>query len=111
LDRGFKHMDSAEKIGGRTMSNVCRFCQSTELQATANAKALGLEQEFEGGIYTCCQMAKWADEQSSAWLEAAHADDEPTHDLTNLSEPPQTDAALVPVRLRRTQNRDRGYLA
>lgn len=87
------------------MSNICRICDSTEAQATANARALGLEQEFQGGIYTCCQVAKWASEQSLAWLEMAHEDGTLAHDPTKLPDSPQTEAALVPVRLRRQQTR------
>jgi hypothetical protein len=87
------------------MSKICRICDSTEPQAIANAKALGLEQEFQSGMYTCCQVAKWAAEQSSAWLEAAHENATPAHDLTKLAESPQTEAALVPVRFRRQQIR------
>ena len=87
------------------MTRTCRICDSTEPQAIANARALDLEQEFQGGMYTCCQVAKWADEQSLAWLEAAHETATPAHDLTKLAELPQTEAALVPVRLRRQQIR------
>jgi|HubBroStandDraft_1064217.scaffolds.fasta_scaffold04640_5 hypothetical protein len=87
------------------MSKICRICDSTEPQAIANAKALGLEQEFQGGMYSCCQVAKWANEQSLAWLEAAHENATPAHDLTKQAESPQTEAALVPVRFRRQQTR------
>ena len=48
------------------MSNICRICGSPESGAIANARALGLEQEFLSGIHTCCQIANWADEQSLA---------------------------------------------
>ena len=87
------------------MSETCRICDSTEPQAIANAKALGLEQEFQGGMYSCCQVAKWAHEQSLAWLEAGHENSAPAPDLTKLPESPQTETALVPVRLRRQQIR------
>jgi hypothetical protein len=87
------------------MSKMCTICDSTEPQAIANAKALGLEQEFQGGMYTCCQVAKWAAEQSLAWQEAARENATPSDDLTKPAESPQTEAALVPVRLRRQQTR------
>jgi hypothetical protein len=52
------------------MSNMCRTCGCTESLAVAHAKTLGLLQELQSGIYTCCQIAEWADEQWSAWFEA-----------------------------------------
>jgi hypothetical protein len=83
------------------MSNICRICGSPESGAIANARALGLEQEFLSGIHTCCQIANWADEQSLAWSEAAHEGDEPAHKVTKLPELNLVEAVLVPVRLRR----------
>jgi hypothetical protein len=44
------------------MSNVCRTCGSTESQAIADARALGLLKELQNGIYTCCRIVAWADE-------------------------------------------------
>ncbi len=83
------------------MSNICRICGSPESQAIANARALGLEPEFQSGVYTCCQIANWINEQSSAWAEAAHEDRKPIQDLTKLPESRTVEAALVPVRVRR----------
>ena len=34
----------------------------------------GLSKEFASGIYTCCQVVQWADEQWLAWLDAAAQD-------------------------------------
>jgi len=91
----------------KTMSNVCSICGSTESQAIAGARALGFEQEFQSGAYTCCQIAKWSEEQRAAWLEAANECSNSTSSVVQKDEmtPPDdteaTDAALVPVRLRR----------
>jgi hypothetical protein len=70
------------------MSNLCLICGRTESEAIADAKALGLQQEFQAGVYTCCQIAEWADEQALAWLDAIDADGQ-------LREP---EPVLVPVR-------------
>jgi hypothetical protein len=70
------------------MTTLCRLCGFTESEAVANAKALGLEQELESGLYTCCQISEWAREQFMVWSEAA------SEDLESI---------LVPVRLRRQQ--------
>jgi hypothetical protein len=75
------------------MSNLCLVCGRTESDAIADAKTLGLQQEFQAGVYTCCQIAEWADEQASAWLDAIHADGD-------RCEP---EPVLVPVRSRRAQ--------
>jgi hypothetical protein len=37
--------------------NGGKSCGCTASQALADAKTLGLQQEFQSGIYTCCQMA------------------------------------------------------
>jgi hypothetical protein len=47
------------------MGNICAVCGRTETEAIAEAKAVGLQQQFQAGIYSCCQIARWADEQ--AW--------------------------------------------
>ena len=66
----------------------------------ADAKALGLKQEYESGVHTCCQIAEWAQEQGSAWIEATLQDVQHTNELM-----PGHDAVaegvLVPVRLRK----------
>lgn len=53
---------------------MCSVCGYTESRAIAHAKTLGLQQELESGLYTCCQIARWADEQWLAWLDAAQED-------------------------------------
>ena len=56
------------------MTDKCMNCGRTESQITADAKTLGLLQEFQSGVYTCCQIADWADEQWLAWFEATQQD-------------------------------------
>ena len=60
------------------MSDACGNCGRTPLEAIAEAKTLGLELEIQGGLYTCCQIADWADEQLTAWLDAT-CDDGKSH--------------------------------
>jgi hypothetical protein len=95
------------QAGEANMTTTCTTCGCTASEATANARAVGLQQEFESGMYTCCQIAEWADEQSLAWFEASwpeatHEDDRPTHDVTDLLEL-DTEAVLVRVRRRRPE--------
>ena len=85
------------------MNNICSACGYTESQAIADARTLGLEEELQSGLYTCCQIAEWADEQWLAWLEAAEEDGKLAHDVANLLDLDETKASLVPVRLRRPQ--------
>src|SRR5690348_8501288 len=56
------------------MTDKCTKCGRTESGMTADAKSLGLLQEFQCGVYTCCQVAEWADEQRLAWFEATAED-------------------------------------
>ena len=83
------------------MTHTCTTCGRTESQAIADARSLGLQEELQSGIYTCCQVAEWADEQALAWFEATHEDGRPTRDVTELE--PEPEAALVRVRPRRIQ--------
>jgi hypothetical protein len=53
---------------------LCRYCGCNQVQAAADARALGLEEEFASGTYTCCQVVHWADEQRLTWLNAAEQD-------------------------------------
>ena len=78
------------------MTQTCTTCVRTESQAIADARALGLQQEFESGIYTCCQIVAWADEQVLAWFQATHEDRWAKHDLTELASEAET--VLVPLR-------------
>jgi hypothetical protein len=73
------------------------------LNRLGSTPPVGLQEELQSGVFTCCQIAEWADEQWLAWLEAAEEDGRPTDDVTKLLESDETKAALVPVRLRRPQ--------
>jgi hypothetical protein len=85
------------------MMNRCGVCGYTKSQSIADARTLGLRQELESGIYTCCQIAEWADEQWLAWLQATQEDSERVNDVTSRPELDDEEAVLVPVRLRRRQ--------
>ena len=85
------------------MTNECAICGRSGPQVITDAKALGLLLEFECGIYSCCQISEWADEQWLAWTKAAHED---AHYSDKADGPLRADEAepmLVPVRLRRPQ--------
>jgi hypothetical protein len=56
------------------MTDKSTNCGHTESQVVADARALGLLEEFQCGVDTCCQIAAWADEQSLAWFEATTED-------------------------------------
>jgi hypothetical protein len=62
------------------INGVCRHCGCNQAQAAAGARALGFEEEFASGIYTCCQVVQWAGEQRLAWLNAA-GQDEPAREF------------------------------
>ena len=85
------------------MSTTCTTCRRSDSQIVADAKALGLLQEFQCGVYTCCQIAEWADEQSSAWFEATQEDGKGVDEATGRPEFGEVEAILVPVRSRRAQ--------
>src|SRR3954453_12354433 len=71
---------------GETMSNRCKVCGYTESQAMADARTLGLQPELQSGLYTCCQIAEWAEEQRLAWFEATQEDGQLVDDV---SRPPE----------------------
>jgi hypothetical protein len=52
----------------------CEACGLTETQAKADAIALSLLEEFQGGAHTCCEIAIWAREQALAWSEMTQRD-------------------------------------
>jgi hypothetical protein len=78
----------------------CDACGLTETQALADAKTLGLLEEFRGGVYTCCQVAMWGDEQWLAWLDAVDGGGTELAAGIELPEEPE-ESLLLPVRLRR----------
>ena len=87
------------------MTEKCTICGRTESQVAGDAKTLGLLQEFQSGVYTCCQVAEWADEQWLAWFEATQEDSRLVDNMTGRAHFDDIDieGVLVPVRLRRQQ--------
>jgi hypothetical protein len=67
----------------------------------ADARALGLREEYQNGVYTCCHLAAWAHEQWLAWFDATNGD--ANHDVERTINPnyEEGEAALVHVRFRR----------
>jgi len=61
---------------------------------------LGLNDEFERGLYSCCQLVAWADEQWLAWIEAASEDGKPVDKATKPLEINEAEPEPVLVRLR-----------
>jgi hypothetical protein len=80
---------------------MCKFCGCTESEAIADARTIGVEQEFQSGIYTCCQIADWAQEQWLAWVEATEQDAEHAGEVMKEPELDEAQGILVPVRFRR----------
>ncbi|MBV8865836.1 MAG: hypothetical protein JO210_10625 [Acidobacteriaceae bacterium] len=83
--------------------NICSTCGCTKSLALAHAKALGLLQELQHGIYNCCQIATWADEQWLAWFEATNEDDKSVEKVTKGPDFTEAETVLVPVRGRQCQ--------
>jgi len=80
------------------MNNQCAKCGRMESEIAGDARRLGLLSELQQGLYTCCQISEWADEQLSAWLEAMYQDAQLFDEIGGPNE-----CAYVYVRLRRTQ--------
>jgi hypothetical protein len=83
------------------MSEVCRYCGCRPSQVVGGARTLGLEEELERGIYTCCQIVAWADEQWLAWAQAAEEDKKVVADLVKPLEYADQQMVLVPIRKQR----------
>ena len=83
------------------MISKCRLCGCTEADSIADAKTLGLEEEIQNGVYTCCQIAAWAHEQWLAWFEATKEDAKRGCEKTVRADYEKAEMALVPVRFRR----------
>jgi hypothetical protein len=84
-------------------SDTCRKCGRTKSQIIADARSLGVLEELQSGVYTCCEVSQWADEQWLAWFEATQEDDKILEEVTIRPEFTETNLVLVPVRLRRQQ--------
>jgi hypothetical protein len=76
---------------------VCRKCGCSTSQAAADALVLGFQEEFQAGIYSCCQVVAWADEQWMAWTEAAVEDGRSSEEATKPLEIMDC-PGLVPIR-------------
>jgi hypothetical protein len=86
------------------MANQCMNCGRSEELVIADASSLGLLQEFQSGVYNCCQISEWADEQWLAWFQATQEDIERLDELTlRRLAFGETGAVLVPVRFKRPQ--------
>ncbi len=85
------------------MDSVCRNCGCSECLTIANAQALGLEQEFRSAVYSCCQLAEWADEQRIAWFAASRDDAASAAEVATDAASADAELVLMPVRLRRPQ--------
>jgi hypothetical protein len=85
------------------MNNKCERCGRAGSRITANAKTLGLLQKPNSGVYTCCQIFQWANEQRLAWFEAIQQDGKLVEDIITRREFSESEVVLVPVRVRRAQ--------
>ena len=87
------------------MTDKCTNCGRTGSQIAADARTLGLLQEFQSGVYSCCQIAAWADEQWLAWFDATQEDSRLVDNVTGRAQVDDSDreSVFVPVRLRRQQ--------
>ena len=80
------------------MNDICRSCGSTKSQIIDDARTLGLLKELQRGLYTCCQVVAWADEQWLAWVEAAEEDGKAVDAVTSPLEFPDAETVVVLVR-------------
>ena len=58
---------------------------------------LGFQEEFQAGVYSCCQVVMWADEQWLALTEAAAEDGRSEEEVTRPLEIMDC-PGLVPIR-------------
>lgn len=86
-----------------TMTKKCTICGRSESQVIADAKALGLLREFQCGMYACCQISEWADEQWVAWSKAAHENANYSDGRDNPAGADGAGPVLVPVRFHQPQ--------
>lgn len=83
------------------MSRICTVCGYSESRVLAEARVLGLTEEFYKGLYTCCQIAQWANEQFVAWVEAADEDRARANGTNGEADWLTHEPAVVPLRKRR----------
>jgi hypothetical protein len=82
------------------MQSKCILCGCTEAESVADSKTLGLHEELQNGVYSCCQITAWAHEQWLAWIEATNEDSSCGCGETVGTDYTDGDAVLVPVRFR-----------
>jgi hypothetical protein len=74
---------------------ILRLCRSRQAETMADARAIGLGDEFEAGLYSRMQINQWAGEQWLVWLEAMAQDRRAAEGIEEL------EPVMVPVRVRR----------
>jgi hypothetical protein len=89
------------------MSRICTVCGYSESRVIGEARALGLEEGFAERLYSCCQIARWADEQWLAWLQAIREEAEAASARNSAVDSVDPEAALVYVRKRRQLSPDK----
>jgi hypothetical protein len=82
------------------MSRICTVCGYSESRVIGEARTLGLEEGFTARLYNCCHIARWADEQWLAWLQAIREDAEAASARNSAVDPVDPEAALVYFRKR-----------
>jgi hypothetical protein len=98
-----KHGNEEEDMGDNQsiIAGLCRHCGCKQVDAAADARALDFEEEFASGIYPCCQMVQWADEQWLAWLNASEEDGKRAEDVMRPLEISEPAREFAHVRLRK----------
>src|ERR1700742_332472 len=89
-NQGEMNMERDETNRGEAL----QLCRGRQAQAVADAKAIGLEAEFEAGLYSRKQISEWAGEQWLAWLQATVEDRRATEADRDTQE------QMVPVKVR-----------
>jgi hypothetical protein len=83
------------------MTDRCETCGYTRREIEADAKTLGLLEEFQAGLHRCCDIVRWADEQWLAWFDAEAQDANEAGHRTDSARLTEEEPALVPIRSRR----------
>ena len=83
-----------------TESAFCRHCGRNDSEVMAEAEALGFQDEFRDGLYSCCEIVQWAGEQWRAWLDAAKEDAQNGREAKR-PERGDLEELFLPVRARR----------
>ncbi len=83
------------------MSGVCNSCGCDRAQAVLYARAIDFEAEFLAGLYDCCQVVQWSEEQWLAWREAACEDGKTIDEVMPALGSEEPEKAFVKVQIRR----------